>query len=348
MRPADAGSEGMDPTALAVGVLAGRSDVAVSTALLADPRIWEALLSRLWGDAGAAVGEIVFQAGAEPGGAGDHAVRTGLEVVGAGLAADDPSEWTVNRDTVAAIAPALGAAVAAHVSVAVEALQVGIDGRLTGGRTDVLRGLGYLTLDRAAAAAVEQALHGWALVQPDGLDGTGTLAPLPAIAVPSAYLAVQQFGQRLAHELNGLEARETAENRKEWWNLTVGLYTQLIPGYLGIAAGVLEGALAIQLDMDGTWETGPDRGLVFDREDAAAAALAQLPPDRAADAGAVVGQAAAAFDRTARALGSPRPPTSPPADLAEPLLGGLMDLQRERERARGGPWPDGRRVRLPR
>jgi hypothetical protein len=346
MRPADSGSEGMDPTALAVRILADRSDAAVSAELLGDARIWEALLSRLWGDGGAAVGEIVAQAGAEPGGAGDHAVRTGLAVVGTGLAADDPAKWTVNRDTVAVIAPALGAAVAAHGSVAVDALQVGVDGRLTGGRTDVLRGLAYLTLDRGAAAAVEQALHGWALVQPGGLDGTGPTVPLPAIAVPSAYLAVQQFGQRLAYVLNGLEARETAENRKQWWDLTVGLYTQLIPGYGGIGAGVLEGYLAIWLDMDGTWETGPDRGLVFGRGDAVTAALAQLPPDRAADTEAVVRQAAAAFDRTARALGVRRPPTSPPVDLAAPLLDGLSDLQQERT-GRGGGRTGGH-VRLPR
>jgi hypothetical protein len=346
MRSVEGAPEVSDPTALAIGILADRADAAVSAALLDDTRVWEALLSRVWGDAGVALGEIVTQAALEPGAAGDHAVRTGLQVGGAGLEADDPADWTVNRDTLAAIAPALGGAVAAHVSVAVDALQVGVDGRSGGGRADVLQGLGYVTLDRGAVAEIEQALHRWALSQPGSLDGTGSLSPLPAIAVPSAYLALQQFAQRSDYALDCLEARKAAENRAEWWRLTVGLYAQLVPGYGGIAAGVLEGELAIVFDMDGTWENGADRGLVFDRNDAAAAALAQLPPERSADAQAVRQQAIAAFDRTATALGVRRPPASPEADYAEPLLGGLTDVEKERaERDHGRA---GGRLRLPR
>ena len=59
MNPANSGSEGMDPTALAIDILAERSDVVAAAALLADERIWEALLSRVWDDGGAAVGGIV-------------------------------------------------------------------------------------------------------------------------------------------------------------------------------------------------------------------------------------------------------------------------------------------------
>ncbi|HEY0401163.1 MAG TPA: hypothetical protein VGD09_04040, partial [Blastococcus sp.] len=102
----------------------------------------------------------------------------------------------------------------------------------------------------------------------------------------------------------------------------------------------------IVFDMDGTWENGADRGLVFDRNDAAAAALAQLPPERSADAQAVRQQAIAAFDRTATALGVRRSPASPEADYAEPLLGGLTDVEKERaERDHGRA---GGRLRLPR
>jgi hypothetical protein len=266
--------------------------------------------------------------------------------VGAGLASDDPADWTVNRDTLVAIASALGGAVAAHVSVAVDALQVGVDGRLAGGRGDVLEGLGYVTLDRGAAAEIERALLDWALVQPGGLIGTGPLSPLAAIAVPSAYLAVQQFAQRSDYALDGLEARETAENRELGWDMTVGLFVELIPGYLGMAAGVVEGYLAIALDMDGTWDNGVDRGLVFDRDDAAAVALAQLPPEHAADAQAVSRQAVAAFDRTATALGARRPPESPPVDLGAPLQDGPVDLQQSRTDRDHGRI--GGRVRLPR
>jgi hypothetical protein len=338
-RSVEGAPELSDPTELALGVLAERGDVTVSAWLLDDTRIWEALLRRTWGDGGAAFGMLVTQAGLEPGVAGGQAVRTGLQAVGGGLAADDPADWAVNRDTLAVIAPALGAAVAEHVSVAVNALQVGVDGRHSGDRLDVLRGLGYVTLDRGAAAEIEQALHGWALLQPHSLVGTSRLSPLPAIAVPSAFLAVQQFAQRSDYALDGLEAREEAENRELGWDMTVGLFTQLIPGYLGVAAGVLEGYAAIWLDMDGTWENGEDRGLVFDRDDAATAALAQLPPGQAEDLRAVTRQAQAAFDRTATALGERRPPESPSVDYLEPLLGGLSDLSHERT---------GSRVRMPR
>ena len=175
----------------------------------------------------------------------------------------------MNRDTVAVVAPALGLGVAAHVSVAVDALRVGVDGRLSEGRADVLKGLGYLTLDRGAAEAIGQALHGWAVVQPTGLAGTGPSAPLPAIAVPSAYLAVQEFGQRHAHTLDGREARERAENREFLWEVSVGFFVSLIQGPVGVGAGVLEGYLQIWGGYDGTWDNGVDRGLDFDRDDAA-------------------------------------------------------------------------------
>jgi hypothetical protein len=227
----------------------------------------------------------------------------------------------VNRPTVAAVAPALGEALAAHVAVAADALGVGVDGRLTEGRGDVLRGLGYLTLDRGAAAAVGDALHGWARVQPVALAGTSPSFPLPAVAVPSAYLAVQQYGQRLAYALHGYEEKEAAENRQAGWDCTIGLVVNLVSGRPGVGAGVIEGYAAILFGADGTWDNGADRGLVFDRGDAADAALAGLPPDRAAEA--VTRQARAAYDRAAAALGLPRPPTSPESDYLEPLLGGM-------------------------
>lgn len=343
MNPANSGSAGMDPTELAVGILADRSDEAAAAALLRDDRIWEAMLSRVWGDGGLAVSEIVAQAGAEPGATGDRAIRTGLSVLGSGLAADDPADWTVNRDTVAVVAPVLGIAVAAHVSVAVEALQVGVDGGQAEGRTDVLKGLGYLTLDRGAAEAIGRGLHGWALVQPTGLDGTGPAQPLPVIAVPSAYLAVQEFGQRHAHTLDGREARETAENREFLWDVTVGFFVSVIQGPVGVGAGVAEGYLKIWGGYDGTWDNGVDRGLDFDGNDAVVAAVAQLSPERAGDIDAVRRQAEAAFDRTARALGETRPPTSPEVDYLEPLEDAVTDvfgdLQKTRHGRPGGLFP---------
>ena len=82
------------------------------------------------------------------------------------------------------------------------------------------------------------------------------------------------------------------------------------PGPVGVGAGVAEGYLKIWGGYDGTWDNGVDRGLDFDRVDAAAAAAAQLSTDRAAEVAAVRRQAEAAFDRTAACPGR-----DPAADL---------------------------------
>ena len=329
-RSIDGAPELGDPTDLAIGILADRADPVASAALLAEPRVWQALLRRTWGDGGIALGDLITQAGREPGAAGDRAVRTGLTVVGSGLAADDPAVWTVNRDTLAAVAAALGGAVAAHVAVAVDALQVGVDGRLGGGRKDVLQGLGSVTLDRGAAAAIEHALRGWAHVQPVALDGTTARTPLPVVAIPSAYVAVRRSAQLAAYAQDCLEAREEAERRDWWWEHTIGLVTEFIPGWGGIVAGVAEGYAAILLGMDGTWDNGTDQGLVVDRDDAAAAPHAEPGPQQAADVRADRDQAIAAFDRTASALGERRAPVSPATDWREPLEDVGIDLRGER------------------
>ena len=213
MRPADAGSAGTEPTALAIGILADRADPPVAAALLDDTRIWQALLIRDWGDGGAALGQIVTQAGLETGTAGDHAVRTGLHVIGAGLGADDPARVDgepgdrcrrragARRSRGDTPLRGRGRAPGRHRRTAVR-------------RTDdVVKGLGYVTLDRGAAEQIEQALDGWALAQPRALEGANSDSPLPAVGVPSAFLAVQHWAQRSDHALDALQARETAEDR---------------------------------------------------------------------------------------------------------------------------------------
>jgi hypothetical protein len=317
-----------DPTALAIRILADRGEPGVAAALLADRHVWQALLSRFWGDGGAALGDAVELAGRDPGAAGSQAVRTGLEVIGAGVFEGDPSDWTVSRKTVAGVSTALGRAVAAHVGVAVEALWLGVDGRVDG-REDAVRGLGYVTIDRNGAAAIERALYGWYRAQPSGLEGTSPMSPLPTVAVSSAYLAVQEYGQRLAHALHGFEQQDDAQNREWFWDRTFALLGQL-PSWWGVAGGVVEGYVAIALGMDGTWENVADRGLHVDRDTAAESMVADLPPDRAGDADAVARQARAAFDRTARLLGSPRAPVSPLEDYAEPFLDGAVGVTLER------------------
>jgi hypothetical protein len=328
--PYDWGPELGDPTVLAIGILADGGEPAPSAALLSDARVWEGLLGRSWGDGGAALREVIALAGSESGPVGDHVVRTGLAVVGGGLSEGDPSGWTVNRHTVAAVAPALGAAVTGHLSVATYALGSIADGEVGERNGDILRGLGYLTVDREAATAITGALHRWASAQPVDLQGTGPLSPLPVVAVPSAFLAVRQYGQRLAYALHGFEQQEAAESREWWWNLVIGLPVSFIPGPLGVGVGVGEGYAAILFGADGTWDNGADRGPVFDREDAAEAAADGPAAADATTADAVARQARATYDRAIRALGLPEPPESPETDYLAPLVDGLIDHMGDR------------------
>jgi hypothetical protein len=236
----------------------------------------------------------------------------------------------VNRDTLTAVAPALGDAVSAHLDVAVEALQVGVDGRLRGDQGHVLAGLGSVTLDRGAAAAIERALSAWVQVHPEALVGTGPPAPLPAAAVLGAYVAVQESAQRTKHALDALEDRALAESKDWLWQHSFHLVPEVIPGPGGIILGLAEGYAAIGLDTDGTWNDRVDRGLVFDHADAIAVSLAALAPHEASAVRAVTEQATAAFDRTAAALGHRRAPKSPEADPFAPLADLGLDVQHER------------------
>ena len=83
--PNDRPAERSDPVALAMDLLAERGNPTAAALLLADRDVWQALLSRSWVDGGAALGVVVEQAGRHAGASGARAVRSGLEVIGAGL-----------------------------------------------------------------------------------------------------------------------------------------------------------------------------------------------------------------------------------------------------------------------
>lgn len=325
---AGGGSPPPDPLTLVVRSLADERDTAAVLSLFGAPRAWDVLLGRFWSDGGAALSDAVDLVAAAPGESGGAVVRSGLVALGAGLSDGDPRDWTVRPRTAAAVAPALARAVAAHVDVATDALEVGIDGRLGGGRGDVLRGLGYVTLDRGAAAQVERALLAWARVQPRALDGMSSTGPLAAVAILSAYLAVEQYGQRLAYAMHGFDEQHAAEGRQALWNYTIGLVVDALPGWGGVVGGVAAGGLSILLRTDGTWANGPDRGLVFDRRDAANLVVRAVPGEAGVEA-ELGRQAAAAFSRSQAALGVPLPPASPDQDLQAPGLDAVSAHRRD-------------------
>ena len=282
-----------DPLELVAEHLARDDDPASAAALLAERSAWEGLLARRWDDGGAAFSALIERAAEDA--SGEVAVRAGLETLGAGLDDHDPDGWLLHRDTAGAVAPALGNAVAAHVTVALDALSASGTGPAD---TSVLRGLGLVTLDLPAAVTV-----GTALVEssrPEGL----------TVEVPAAYLAVLQYGLELEWTLNGFEAKAEADRRELAWNVLVG-WTGYLPGPFGKVAGVTEGPLAQLLGMDGVWENPPAPGEVYGSADAMAGARAGLGPGSSEGAAEVVRVARAAYTAVADRLGHPAPPPAP-------------------------------------
>jgi hypothetical protein len=325
--PLDWDPRTIDPVELAFTLLVAGGGSGPAAGLLADRGVWDTVLSRFWADGGEALSAVVALAGAEPGAAGRGAVRTGLERLAAGLSDEgDPARWTVRPEIAAAIATSLAHGAAAHLSVVTDVLQAAADGGPSGRADAVLRGLGYLTIDRDAAGIVESALLDAVRAELLSPEGASADRALPAVAVAGAYGAVLHYGQRLAHAIQGFEAQDAAERAETWWTWTWGLAANLVLGRFGPAAGLVEGYAAILTGADGTWDNMPDDGLRVDRSDAADMALAQMSPDGVVAAREVAAQAARAYDRTAEVLGSPKPPTSPPPDWLEPLVDALADL----------------------
>jgi hypothetical protein len=308
-----------DPAALALGMLLETYEAEPAAALLGDRIIWEALLSRFWGDGGQVLHGLVGLAAADPGSAGDGAMRTGLEAIGAGLHPLNPNALAVDRQTVSMLSPTLGAALARHVDVPVDLLWVGVDGRVGDG-ADALRGLGVVALDWTALDAVLHSVQQWMDVHPSatGFQPAAGDSAIPAVGLPNALLAARQYGEYLEFALDESEAQAEANLRKLWWDGTVGLLDH-VPGLAGVILGQAQHWGAIGLRMDGTW----DEGLYpwpswIDTSDLREFGLDPLGAKNPIDVETVTAQARLAFDRASAVLGRPEPPQSPPVDFWEP------------------------------
>jgi hypothetical protein len=162
---------------------------------------------------------------------------------------------------------------------------------------------------------------------------------LPAVTVSAAFLAVQEYGQRLTNALDGFAAKRRAENVEFLWDWIIDLPTTVAGEVTrrspyGVAFGLAEGYGAIIVGADGTWDNPVDRGLRFTSDDAADAARARW--ELRTDVDALAQQARGAFDRTATALGLPAPPRSPEADLMAPLEDAATGEGADRARDRVG------------
>jgi len=301
----------VDPVAEVLRILARAQDPAASAVLLDDAGAWGALLGRpfpTYAGGGAGLRAVVGQALAATGPDGDTATRAGLQAVGAGLTGGDPAQWSAHWTTAEALRAPLVAAAARRPALVADVVLATADLRcLEGGEDTALRGLGYLSIDQGASAVLGNALARWAHQQPAGAVLRAEQVPVAAFAVGS-FVAVREYGQRLAHALHGVRLEEEAEARASNWAWAVDVLTAPLGGRLTGFANFVDPFAAHALDSDGTWDNGPDTGLVWNRADAAAAAARELqPPDPAATAvGAVTG-----YDRTTHALGLPLPPTPP-------------------------------------
>jgi hypothetical protein len=316
--------EPVDPLPFVVTVLADGPDPAAAAAFLSGPAVWGVLLTRSWEDCGTSLQRLVASAGTLEGPAGEEVVRGGLEALGAGLDDGNADDWPVERAAANAVSPALAEGLAAHIPLAGEVLMAGYDGALPTADGALLRGLGYVTLDRTAAGVVERALGEWVTVQPVPVWTSGPPPLLPAIVVPNAYLAVQDYGQRLAHALSELDLKQEADDRAFLWNMTLGLVADLAPGPWGVAAGLLADYVAMGLDLDGTWDSPGDHGLRFAPTLPTAEDLAGLTPEEWTVVDRMARMAQGSFDGAQQALGKTLPPVPHENPWWEPVRNAVM------------------------
>ncbi|NYJ04842.1 hypothetical protein [Petropleomorpha daqingensis] len=312
---------GRDPVTVVVDRLAAAGDRDAAAVLLGGREAWDALLARSWDDDGAAFATLVRDAAAA-GPAGEAAVRSGLQALGTGLSPTDVDvAWTVDRTTAAELSPALGDAVAAHPGVVTDALAAaGAGQQLSPTEDAALRGLGYLTLDVATAAIVQSAIDQVTGAEPLDLAGTDPTTPARAVAIRSAFVATREYAQRLDHAIDGYLAMSDAVDRQFSYDVSLRFpvfafskIAGLFPGTSGPASlveALVQGGASL-VNADGSWALAPDNGLVFDREDAAAAVAPLAPGADPATEELLARQARAAFDRTAQLLGHPEPPAPP-------------------------------------
>lgn len=294
------GHRGADPVRTVLTLLGESGDPDACAVLLAHRNAWAALLTRSPGADGL-LSHVVHLASAAPGAGGAVAARSGLEALGSGLSPAGADSWAVRPDAAGIVAPSLGRLVAAHVDAAGALLQEA-GGRvgLSAGADAALRGLAYLTVTPGAASAVADALTRWA-----GTTASGSVTA--AASVLGSFLAVREYGQRLAHALQAAQAQEAAVDRQITFDIAT-LPLEAVKGFPAVVLDAGASTVAQWVHADGSWSIGPDRGPSFDGRDAAAAAAATVPPAEQFRAHAAAASARTAFGQTMAHLGIPHGP----------------------------------------
>jgi hypothetical protein len=146
-----------------------------------------------------------------------------------------------------------------------------------------------------------------------------------ALAGLAGYVAVREYGQRLAYALHGFEQRHDALEAKDGWDHGIAAPLQLVPGAVAAVGQVLEPFVAHGIGVDGTWNNGRDGRGRFAAAAAAGIAAAELSAGQRSTAVGLEAQATSAYNSTLARLGVPIPPGSPHWDAFSALLGGTPD-----------------------
>ena len=156
-------------------------------------------------------------------------------------------------------------------------------------------------------------------------------------ALAGGWVAVEEYGQRIAHLLEWSREHERAVDREILWTMAVTGPTTLVRGLTGQVAGELAGAAQEWLGFDGSVDIGPDAGATYGAWDARRWAGAALGVG--AGASPDVGDAAeSGFARATEVLGRPAPPSPSLLDQLQDAQGDLPDRDRT-ERAPGTVRP---------
>ena len=309
-----------DPVDAALRVLVRAGDAAAAADLLRSPAAWGAALARDWPDGGAALAAVIGLGAGAPGGAGS--AQAGLEALGEGLAPGSDTAAVDVRHLLPAVRDALGGLVAARVDAVAAILVPAAAGADLGVAADAgLRGLGLLLSEPGQDDLVTGALV--AAVREGAVGGA---AGASSGEVVGAYVAVQEYGERVRHALDCSRERADAVDRQLNWTIWVTLPSLAVRGPTRELVGGLEDVAARAFRADGTVVVPRDTGRVRTADDAARLAGAVVVGG--GDAGR------AGFRRTTASLGVPGVP-----DVTSPLDG--VDPP---DRRPGSSGPRGQRV----
>ncbi len=297
-----------DPVAAALTVLARAGDPAAAAGLLASAPAWRALLERSWPAGGADLARVI---GLATDAAGAPAVATGLlQALGRGLDPDpgdrdDPVFRDVDRATLRLLAAPLGDLVAGQVDGLVPALGAAGAGTPVDAASEAaLRGLGLLVSEPAAGGSVTAALA--AALPAAGSDRGGQVA--------GAYVAVEEFGDRIGYALEYARALSDATDWHLLWTL-VTAPRHLVRGPVEELVDGLLDAAATGLHADGEAHLPPDTGRVRTAEDAVCFLRQARHPG--GTTGGAEEAARAAFAAASALLTRPVPPVPDPLDVID-------------------------------